>query len=267
MTLLAPLAPDASAAFARRDPLAKLGVAAIVMVGLLVSGDIVTPTILVAMELAVIPFTGVRAATLARRTWPLLVAVAGVALTNLLVVDGGDSRELFRIGPIDITSGAAEAAAAVSLRLLGIALPGIVVLATTDPLDLADALVQHLHVSPRFAYGALAGIRLLPLLSADWHQLKRARRARGLDAGRSPVSAARFFGSLTLALLVASIRRGVRLAAAMDARGFDSTVSRSVARRQSFRAPDWALLVLAGLAVAMASAVSAVMGVWTPTFG
>ena len=45
--------------------------------------------------------------------------------------------------------------------------------------DLADALVQRWRVPARFAYGALAALRLLPLLSADWHMIGRARRARG----------------------------------------------------------------------------------------
>lgn len=266
MTPLTPLAPDSHAAFARRNPVAKLGMAVIVTLGLLVSGDLVTPAVLLAIELAVLPFTGVRVATLVRRTWPLVLAVAGVAVANLLIVQAGDPRVLLRVGPLDVTVGGAEAAVQISLRLLAIALPGIVALATTDPLDLADSLVQQLRVSPRFAYGALAGLRLLPLLSIEWHQLTRARRARGLDAGRTPVSRLRFFASLMFALLVAAIRRAVRLAGAMDARGFDARTPRSVARPQRFEAADAAALVLAGLAVAAATAISVVAGTWAPTF-
>lgn len=266
MTLLVPLAPDQSGRLSRRNPVAKIAVAVVVMAGLLVSGDLVTPALVLTMELAVLPLTGVRLVTLARRSWPLLLAVAGVALTNVLIVDGGNSAELLRIGPLDVTSGGLEAAAAVSLRLLGIALPGIVIVATTDPLDLADALVQHLRVSPRFAYGALAGLRLLPLLSADWHQLRRARRARGLEAGRSPLAAVRFFSSLTFALLVTAIRRGVRLATAMDARGFDSDATRTVARKQHFRAADGLLVALAMCAVITATAISLALGTWMPAF-
>src|SRR5688500_17413769 len=112
------------------------------MVGLLLTLDPVTPAVLLAIELAAVPLTGVRWSTLARRTWPLLVGVAGVTVANLLIVDSGDPRVLLDVGPLDVTVGAAEAALAVSLRLLGIALPGILVLASTDPMDLADTLVQ-----------------------------------------------------------------------------------------------------------------------------
>lgn len=264
MSLLAPLAPDPHAALARRNPVAKLAAATVVLAGLLLTLDPVTPAVLLAIELAVVPATGVRWSALARRTWPLLVGVAGVTLANLLIVDGG--RQLVAFGPLDVTTDAVESALAVSLRLLGIALPGILVLAATDPMDLADALVQRLHVPARFAYGALAALRLLPLLTADWHQIARARRARGLDAGRSPVLLTRLFGSRVFAVLVAAIRRGVRLATAMEARGFDASGPRTVARPQPMRAADWALVLGGVAAVVVATAVSVAAGSWSLAF-
>lgn len=267
MSVLTPLATDADAALARRNPVAKLAAAGAVMLGLLVSLDPVTPAVMLAVELAAVPLTGVRPGTLARRTWPLLVGIAGVAVANLLVVSSGDPRVLIALGPVDVTVGAVQAALAVSLRLLAVALPGILVLAATDPMDLADALVQRLRVPARFAYGALAALRLLPLLSADWHMIARARRARGLDAGRSPVAALRLFASQVLAVLVAAIRRGVRLATAMEARGFDAAGERSVARPQPMLAADWLLVGGAGATVVLAVGVSVAVGSWAPLFG
>ena len=267
MSVLVPLAPDPSAALARRNPVAKLAAALAVMLGLVVSLDPLTPALLLGLELAVLPSTGVRPATLARRTWPLLVGVAGVAVVNLFVVQSGDPRVLLAVGPFEVTVGAAEAALAISLRLLAVALPGILVLASTDPMDLADALVQRLRVSARFAYGALAALRLLPLLSADWQMIARARRARGLDAGRNPVAVLRLFASQVVAVLVAAIRRGVRLATAMEARGFDTAGPRSVARPQPMLAADWLLVAAAVVAVAGATAISVAAGSWAPLFG
>jgi len=176
-------------------------------------------------------------------------------------------RVLAALGPVEVTAGGLSTAAAVSLRLLAVTLPGIVVLATTDPMDLADALVQRWRVPARFAYGALAALRLLPLLSADWHTIARARRARGLDAGRSPVGVVRAFTGQVFAVLVAAVRRGVRLAAAMEARGFGSTgVARSVARPQPMRAGDWRLVAAAVVAVLVATTVSVAVGAWRLPF-
>jgi energy-coupling factor transport system permease protein len=266
VSLLEPLAPDRSAPLARRNPVAKLGAAALVMAGLLLTLDPVTPAVLVLLELAVVPATGVRWSALARRTWPLLLGVAGVTVANLLIVDTGDPRQLLVLGPVDVTVGAAEAALGVALRLVGIALPGILVLASTDPVDLADALVQRWRVPARFAYGALAALRLLPLLGADWHQIARARRARGMDAGRSPFAAGRLFVSQVFAVLVAAVRRGVRLATAMEARGFDAGLPRTVARPQPLHRADWALLAATAAAVALAVVVSVTAGTWDFAF-
>src|SRR5215510_11538538 len=98
MSLLVPLAPDREAALARRNPVAKVAAAFIVTAGLLVTLDPVTPAVLLAIELAALPLTGVRARLLVRRTWPLLVGVGGVAFANLIVVQGG--RTLVQIGPV-----------------------------------------------------------------------------------------------------------------------------------------------------------------------
>jgi energy-coupling factor transport system permease protein len=175
---------------------------------------------------------------------------------------------LVELGPIDVTTQAVESAAAVALRLLALTLPGIVVLAATDPMDLADALVQRWRVPARFAYGALAALRLLPLLSADWHMIGRARRARGLDAGWSPVGRLRAFAGQVFTVLVAAVRRGVRLATAMDARGFATAgVTRTIARPQPMRPGDWALIAATAAAVAVAIAVSVAVGAWRPPFG
>jgi ABC-type cobalt transport system, permease component CbiQ and related transporters len=262
VSLLSPLAPDSTAALARSNPVAKLTGAIVVLVGLVVTSDPLTPSLLLAIELAVLPFTGVRASTLLRRTWPLLISVSGVAITNMVFVNGG--HVLLDFGPADITSRGVSVAAAVWLRLLAITLPGIVVLATTDPMDLADALVQRWHAPARFAYGALAALRLLPQLAADWQMIALARRARGLDAGRSPVAALRLFASQTFAVLVASIRRGVRLASAMEARGFDSGRERSVARPQPMRPVDWWLIAATVVVVLLVTTISVAAGSWSP---
>jgi energy-coupling factor transport system permease protein len=265
VTTVAPLMADREAPLGRFNPVAKISAAVVVLVGLLVTLDPVTPTLLLAAELAVVPLTGVSARALARRCWPLLVGAAGVALTNLLVVNGG--RVLLDLGPVDVTSRAVESAVGVSLRLLAIALPGILVLAATDPMDLADALVQRWLAPARFAYGAMAARRLLPLLSADWQQVSRARRARGLDPGRSPIGLLRAFAAQVLAVLVAAVRRGVRLASAMEARGFGATdVQRTVARPQPMLARDWWLIAATVVVVVVATCVSVAAGAWRLPF-
>ena len=68
----------------------------------------------------------------------------------------GERREALEGLPLEITTGTLDTALGLSIRLLALALPGVIAFATTDPTDLADGLIQHVRVPPRFAIGALA---------------------------------------------------------------------------------------------------------------
>src|SRR5690606_22149712 len=106
------------------------------------------------------------------------------------------------------------------------------------PTDLADGLAQVLRLPSRFVLGGLAGLRMVGLFLDDWRALELARRARGVaDRGRLR----RFFG-MAFALLVLSIRRGAKLATAMEARGFGADAPRTWARESRFAGPEWALM-------------------------
>ncbi|WP_328466484.1 energy-coupling factor transporter transmembrane protein EcfT [Actinoplanes sp. NBC_00393] len=267
MTLtLEPIA-DLSAPLARRNPVAKLGAALLFSLPLIATVDPFTPAAALLLELAVLPFFGVRYRVLARRAAPLLLAAAGVLVTMVLFAAERSGDLVFSAGPFDVTTGVLGTATGLILRIFAVALPGMIVFLTTDPTDLADALVQNAKAPPRFAIGALAAFRLLPLLAQEWRALTLARRARGVDAGRNPVARLRLFASTAFALLVGALRRGVRLAVAMDARGFDSGTPRTYARRQHFTAADTALLACAGVAAAAILAASVAWGVFRPIVG
>ncbi|WP_431883649.1 energy-coupling factor transporter transmembrane component T family protein [Micromonospora gifhornensis] len=254
--------PDAP--LARRNPVAKLAAALLFAFPLLATLDPVAPAIALAVELAVLPLFGLRYRVLLRRAWPLLLAAGGVLVTLVLFAADRSGRVLLDAGPIMVTSSVLLTALGLVLRLFAVALPGVIVFATTDPTDLADALVQNAKAPARFAIGALAAFRLLPLLSQEWQMIAMARRARGVEAGRNPVAKLRLFASTAFTLLVGAIRRGTRLAVAMDARGFDSTTPRTFARHQPFSTADWLLLICAPALAAAALTISITLGTFTP---
>jgi energy-coupling factor transport system permease protein len=267
MTLLTAPVADATALLARRNPVAKLGAALLFSLPLMATVDPLTPAIGLAVELAVLPLFGVRYGVLARRAWPLLLAAVGILITMVLFAADRSGAVLATLGPFTVTTGMLTTALGLVLRVFAIALPGMIVFATTDPTDLADALVQNARVPARFALGALAAFRMIPLLTQEWQMLSLARRARGIDAGRNPVAKLRLFASTAFALLVGAIRRGTRLAVAMDARGFDSGVARTVARRQLFTGADTALLAAAAILSSGALTVSVLAGTFRPLIG
>jgi energy-coupling factor transport system permease protein len=261
MSVLQLAAVDPASVLGRRNPVAKLGACLLVFVGLFLTLDPVTPAIVLMAQLIAFPLLGVRLLTLVRRGWLLLIAAAAVALTNLLFSASSGEPVLVRVGPFDITARSLTAAAGITLRLLAIALPGVVFAATTDPRDLADSLTQQLHAPAKFVFAALAALRLVPLLGLDWQMLMMARRSRGV-AGGGPIARVRLAGQTLFALLVSAIRRGTRLATAMDARGFASGVERTRARTQRMHPADWVFLACVGLLLAGAIAVSVIGGYW-----
>ncbi|WP_433376514.1 energy-coupling factor transporter transmembrane component T family protein [Actinoplanes sp. CA-142083] len=252
---------DPAAPLARRNPVAKLGAALLFTLPLIATLDPLTPALALVIELTVLPLFGLRYATLARRAWPLALAAIGVLVTMVLFAADRGGTLLLDLGPFDITTDVLISALALVLRLFAIALPGVIVFATTDPTDLADALVQNAKAPARFAIGALAAFRLLPLLGEEWQMLTLARRARGVDTG------IRGFPATAFALLVGALRRGGRLAVAMDARGFDSSAPRTYARRQIFTSADVLLMTGALALAAVVLATTVLTGLFRPIIG
>jgi energy-coupling factor transport system permease protein len=263
---LQPIA-DPAAPLARRNPVAKLAAAMLFSLPLVATVDPLTPAIAIAAELALLPQFGVRFGVLVRRAWPLVMTAGGVLITMVLFAADRGGDLLVSFGPFDVTTNVLVSTLGLVLRIFAVALPGVLVFATTDPTDLADALVQNVRAPARFALGALAAFRLLPLLGEEWQTLALARRARGIDAGRNPIARLRLFGSTAFALLVGALRRGGRLAVAMDARGFDSGIARTHARRQSFTATDAALLIGATVLAAAILTTTIMLGFFRPLLG
>jgi len=248
MRLLEPLVADPSAPLARLHPIAKIVAALIVMLALFVTVDLVTSSVVLVTLLIAARFSGLPPRSLAARAAPLLIGAVSLGVFNALL------------------SGSAAAGAAIAMRIIGVSLAGMLAVATIDPTDLADALVEHAHAPSRFVVGALAAFRLFPLFSREWDVLGLARRARGIEADRTYVDRVRAFPGRALGLLVAAIRRATRLALAMDARGFGSRDSscRTLARPRALALRDGALVAGAVVLATAATALSVALGTWRP---
>jgi len=241
----------------RLNPVSKLVASAIISVALVLSIDWVSASVALAIEALLFPWAGLGPRRFFLRTLPAWIAAPLGAVTILLYGrPSGDTYFQFLL--IHVSDGSIELAVATLLRVLAIALPAIVLFATIDPTDLADGLAQVLKLPARFVIGALAGLRLIGLFLDDWRSLELARRARGIaDRGRL-----RRFASQAFALLVLSIRRGSKLATAMEARGFGASTPRSWARPSRLRAPDFALIGLGAFVAASAVTASVATGNW-----
>lgn len=267
MRLAAPIVPNPAAPLGGANPVAKLGAGLVVLLALFASLDGVTAGVVLIGLVALLPASGLSARALLGRAWLVGVVAVSIGVFNVLFAADQMGPTVVELGPLRVGLDTLINGVGLGLRLLAIALTGLLATATSDPIDVADSLIQQLRVSPRFAIGVLAALRLVPLLAQEWQILGMARRARGVEAGRSPVAAVRLFSGQLLSLLVAAIRRGSRMALAMEARGFGASPCRTIARVQRMRASDWGWILGAILLVVVAIAISLALGTWRPLMG
>lgn len=241
----------------RINPVANLAAAAIIAVALVLSVDWVSALTALLLEIPLIVALGVRLRPLLIRGGLITIAAALTALTNLLY---GEIRGTvyWHFLLINVSEGSVQLALAMFLRVMAIALPSVFLFVDVSATELADGLGQILRLPARFVVGALAGLRLVGLLRQDWQYLGYARRARGVaDHGRLRQVLGQSF-----ALLVFAIRRGTKLATAMEARGFGAYPTRTWARPSTFGAREFAVIAAGFVIAGAAIAVSVTAGTW-----
>ena len=242
---------------ARTNPVARVLALLVATTPLLISIDPVSAGVALALELALIPLSGVSARSFALKATPLAVAAPLGALSMLLYASPG-GRVFWEFGPAAISEHSIWLALGIGLRMCALVIPAIALLDRIDPTDMGDGLAQILHLPARPVLASLAGARMTSLMAADWKALERARRARGVgDASRI-----RSFLRGSFSLLVFALRRSGKLATTMEARGFGAKGQRTWARPSRLRAADAVLIAVAVAIPAIALAVS----VWAGTF-
>ena len=242
---------------ARTNPVARVLALLVATTPLLITIDPVSAGVALALELALMPLSGVSARSFFMKATPLLVAAPLGALSMLLYASPG-GNVYWQFGPAAISDHSIWLALGIGLRMCAIVMPAIALLDRIDPTDMGDGLAQILHLPARPVLAALAGARMTSLMAADWKALERARRARGVgDASRI-----RSFLRGAFSLLVFALRRSGKLATTMEARGFGAAGKRTWARVSRLRAADAVLMVVAVALPAIALAAS----IWAGTF-
>lgn len=239
------------------NPVSRLAAVMVLTTPLLLTVDWLSAAVALGIQLVLFALAGVTPGLLVARTWPILLA-APIAGVSMLLYGRPEGTEYWNFWLARITDGSIELAFAVTVRVLAIGLPAALLFLRVDPTELADGLAQIARLPARFVLGALAATRLVGLFVEDWRAMALSRRARGIgDHGTL-----KRIATMAFALLVLAIRRGSKLATAMEARGFGSDIPRTWARQSRVGAPDAAILVIAaGIAV-----VSIAVAMWAGTF-
>ena len=229
-----PRATSPSWFIAKLNPVSRFIGAILLCVPMFLSLDVVSASAALLIDFMLLWIGGVNPLTVLRKTWMVWIAAVG-SFVSVTLYGAASGATLFTFGLMAVSEGSLYAGAATFLRVAAIAVPGVIFALGLDPTDLADGLVQILHLPSRFVYGGLAGMRMVTLLQDDWRALGLSRRSRGLGDG----SAIRRVFLQAFSLLVVSIRRGTKLATAMEARGFGGDVPRSQARTSRLHGVDW----------------------------
>ena len=239
----------------RTNPVARVLALLVATTPLLITIDPVSAGVALALELSLIPLSGVSARSFFLKATPLLIAAPLGALSMLLYAAPG-GHVYWSFGPAAISDHSMWLALGIALRMCALVIPAIALLDRIDPTDMGDGLAQILHLPARPVLAALAGVRMTSLMAADWKALERARRARGVgDASRI-----RSFLRGSFSLLVFALRRSGKLATTMEARGFGAAGRRTWARPSRLRAADAALMAVAIAVPAIALTVSVMAG-------
>ena len=233
--LVCALAAPAARCSARRTPCAAAGAA---------------------FALAVLAVARVPGGRVLASVRPLVAFLAVLSLFNLIFVQTGET--LLSLGSLRLTAGGAWAAVLYTTRFAIALVLGSLVLVTTTPTQLADALDAML--SPLSRVG-LPGheiamvfslmLRFVPTLADEASAIMDAQALRGgaFDEG-GPVRRVRSIVPVVVALLASGLRHADGLARALDARCYEGGAGRTHYHEQRLERRDAAAAVLCAAFVA-----------------
>lgn len=215
------------------DPRAQLALFAAIVLALLFGG---TAGLVLGTTVAVLwtARTGVR-----RALGPLL-AVLPLALF---------------VAILDAAVGRATEGFAAAIRLEATTALALAFARSVDPRAMTDGL-RALRVPYAFVFVLVAGARFVPVTAGDLGELVSAARLRGIAIDAGPLRRLAAWRVLVVPLLVITVRRGLQLGEAMEARGFSTASRRTTRARLVWRARD----TLAVLAAAVSLGAVALLG-------
>ncbi len=187
---------------------------------------------------------------LSRRRGVRLFATMAVFLAALQLAFVRQGPVLFRLGPFAPTTGGLEAAIYVPGRFLSVILLSYLFVLTTDPSDLAYALVRA-GVPYRFGFALVTALRLVPVFEQEAQTVYNAQLARGVRYDvRSPRRLLTLARQFFLPLLVSALDKADTLAISMEGRCFGKYPSRTYLRQAKLgRADALALALLPGVLI------------------
>jgi energy-coupling factor transport system permease protein len=158
---------------------------------------------------------------------------------------------------ITVTTFGLQKAVFLGLRWLNLVAPAGLFAFTTKTEDFAATLTT-LRVPYTISFAIGTALRLVPALIEDAQTVLAAQRARGLDWDRRIIGRVRALPPLAFPVIACAIRRAMETAAAMEARAYGATGSRTLCYPVTFSRAD--VYGLAGVGVMLVLGVMSRIG-------
>lgn len=158
----------------RLNPVIKLGLAAAIIIGIFLSDTYVALLGFLALTLALGAYAGVVDRLLALLKLLIPLALIMLVLQLAFMRDGNVVWSF-------VTDEGLITGTKACLRLLGVALPLILMLMVTKLNDLANACVEVLHVPYRYAFTFTTALRFVPVFGQEMNAIMEAQTARGIE--------------------------------------------------------------------------------------
>lgn len=223
----------------RLNPVAKLALASGIIIATFLAASYPALVGLLVITLALGAYAGVfsRLASLLKVLLPL---AAIMLVLQMIFVQGGERLVGF------VTSEGLVTGSKACLRLLGVALPLVLVFTVTKLTDLANACVEILHVPYRYAFAFTTALRFVPLFGQEMNAIMEAQTARGVEYDtKNPIKKLQLMLPLCIPLLISSVGKTDATALAAEQRGFYLRTRESSYKRYPLQALDFAAIAVA----------------------
>lgn len=223
----------------RLNPVAKLALASGIIIATFLAASYPALVGLLVITLALGAYAGVfsRLASLLKVLLPL---AAIMLVLQMIFVQGGERLVGF------VTSEGLVTGSKACLRLLGVALPLVLVLTVTKLTDLANACVEILHVPYRYAFAFTTALRFVPLFGQEMNAIMEAQTARGVEYDtKNSIKKLQLMLPLCIPLLISSVGKTDATALAAEQRGFYLRTRESSYKRYPLQALDFAAIAVA----------------------
>ena len=240
----------------RLDPRTKLIVLVVYMVTLFVASGWVSYGVLLLFLLTVIKISAIPGKSIVRGMKPLVMILVFTGVLNLFF--NKDGRVLVDFWGITITTGGAERAAFMLVRILMLVTATFLLTYTTSPISLTDgleSLMNPLKVIKvpvhELSMMMCIALRFIPTLIEETDKIMSAQKARGADFESGKLmERAKALIPILVPLFISAFRRADELATAMECRCYQGGEGRTKMKLLRYGRNDFRAYGAMGLLVA-----------------